>query len=473
MKKIFFIICLVGFGFSMTAQQEYGMHFMRDVWNSNYTNPGLSPYQTFFIGGTSLGASLSLKGLGNTPIFLEEADGRFAPNYQGIIDYVSDDVRIRNNISAELFSVGFKAKKLFFSLNATTKANMQIGLPANIFQLAWYGNEAFIGEELEFGPSFSFDAYQELGLGINYSFNRKMSAGIRVKRLTGIVSVATASHQLSLETGEDYYQTIARTNYVANISSPFLDIVAPFDGKLLNTRAELNQSALDDITQNYQFPQGNAGWGIDLGASLNIKDRIEISASVLDLGFINWTNGVSGLQTSGTFQFDGLELSEAANNGVVSFSPVYDSIQNLLVISSVPGTEFRKNLSPKIYLSALAKYGYWQLGGMLYNEFSQDGIVSSVGLSGRYVRDNRFSLGAVYAYHDGRFDNLGVNGTLRLGPLQLHLLVDNVLFVFRPDHFEYTNIRAGANIVFGTKKMKNYRKGRSDTPAPPENPETR
>lgn len=466
MKKILFIICLVSFSYAASAQQ-YSMHFLRDVWNSNYTNPGLSPRQTFFIGGTSVGASLSLKGLGGVQLFTEEADGSFTPNLKSIIENIDEDVRLRASSSLEAFSFGFKVKKLFFSFNTTTKLNAQITLPKDIFEVGYHGNEKFIGQTIDIGPGLSLEAYQELGLGVNYSFNRKLSAGIRAKRLIGIASAFTSENELRLSTGDEYYAIQAQTNYVANISSPFLNIVAPADGRVENTDVEFNQDAVDALAQDFQLPKGNAGWGFDLGASYNIKDKFEFSASVLDLGYINYSNGVSGLKTSGTFNFDGLDLKEAVKGNNVSFGSVYDSLRNLLVVEEVGGSTFRKPLAPKMYLSALAKFGYWELGGMWYNEFTSDGLVSSIGLSGRYVQAGKFSLGAVFAYHDNRFDNLGVNGTIRLGPLQLHLLVDNVLVFVRPEYFEYTSVRVGANIVFGNKKMRKFRKGRMDEPAAP------
>lgn len=475
MKKIFILSYILCFSFVLHAQQEYSMHFLRDVWNSNYTNPGLAPRQTFFIGGLSAGGSLSIKGLGNTAVFVEQSDGIYSPNFQEIIDNVDEDLRIRGNAVAEEFGIGFKIKKFFISFNTATKVSVQVNLPKNIFELAWRGNEPFIGETVEFGPSFSIDAYQELGLGVNYSFNRKLSAGIRVKRLIGIMSAFTSSDELSLSTGTNHYETSINTNYVANISTSFLNIVAPEDGQILNTEGSVDEIALDEIIQNYNLPSGNSGWGVDLGVSMNLKDRFELGLSVLDLGYINYNTGVSGLQSSGSFNFDGLSFSEAVNGSTISFAPVLDSLSSLLSIQDVPGTTFRKELAPKIYLSGLFKYGFWELGGMFYNEFSNDGLVSSIGLSGRYVLDNRFSLGAVYAYHDGRFDNIGVNGTMRLGPLQLHVLVDNIFPLFKPERLEYTNVRAGLNIVFGSKKMRKFRKGRKDKikPPTPPNAETR
>ncbi len=475
MKKIFILSYILCFSVVLHAQQEYSMHFLRGVWNSNYTNPGFSPRQTFFLGGVSGGASVSIKGLGSTPVFVEQSDGVYSPNFQEIIDNVDEDLRIRGNAVADEFAIGFKAKKWFFSLNTATKVSAQVNLPKNIFELAWYGNEAFIGETIEFGPSFSIDAYQEIGLGVNYSFSRKLAAGVRVKRLIGIMSAFTSSDELSLSTGTNHYETSINTNYVANISTSFLNIVAPDDGQILNTTASVDEDALDDITQNYNLPQGNSGWGIDLGVSMNFKDRFELSASVLDLGYINYNTGVAGLQSSGSFNFDGLSFEEAVNGSTISFAPVLDSLSGLLSIQDVPGNTFRKQLAPKVYLSGMVKLGLWELGGMFYNEFSNDGLVSSIGLSGRYVLDGRFSLGAVYAVHDGRFDNIGVNGTMRLGPLQLHVLVDNIFPLFRPERLEYTNVRAGVNIVFGTKKMKRFRKGREDKIAPPvpPNSETR
>lgn len=474
MKKIIILISCVSLTLTGFAQEEYSMHFMRNVWNSNYTNPGFQPYQTFFIGGTSVGTSLSLKGLGGTQLFSEDTSGAYVPNYQDIIDNVDEDLRIRSSVSAELFGVGFKVKKLFFSFSTSAKASAQVTLPKDLFELAWYGNEQYIGQTVEFGPQVNIEAYQELALGVNYTFSRKLSAGIRAKRLLGIFSATTTEHDLALTTGTNHYSATLDANYVANISSSFLNIVAPPSGKILDTDATFNQAALDNITQNRQLPSGNTGWAADLGVSLNLKDRLELGLSVLDLGYINWTNGVSGLQTTGTYNFDGLTLEQSSQGGSISFVSVQDSFINLLNVSNIAGSTFRTTLAPKIYASALIKYGKWEVGGMWYNEFSGGQIISSIGLSGRYNLDDKLSFGAVYAYHDGHFDNIGGNLAFRLGPLQLHLLVDNILPLFKPETIEYTNIRAGFNIALGTKKMTKFRKGRLDeaAPPPPSNSET-
>lgn len=473
MKRIHIIISILclSVGTQLGAQQEYSMHFMRDVWNSNYTNPGFMPQQTWFFGGVSTGASLSFKGLGDTPLFIEEEDGRFAPNYQEIIDNVDEEFRIRQNITADQFAFGFRVKRLFFSLNTATKVSTQVTLPRNFFEVGWYGNEAFIGEPVEFGPSVSFDAYQEFGLGVNYMFPKGIAVGARAKRLVGIIGAFTDRNQLTLETGESHYETNITTDYSVNISSPFIDIDAPENGRIFDIDTRFDSLALDNLL-GFNLPSGNGGWAFDFGATYAPSPRFELALSVLDLGYLNYNSSVSGLESSGTFSFDGLGFDEAVNENSVSFTSVYDSLQNLLTVTNSSGNSFRKTLSPKLYLSALTRVGFFELGGMMYNEFTNDGLVASFGLSARYVQEGRLSFGAVYAYHDARFDNIGVNTSFRLGPLQFHFLVDNIFPLFQPDRFEYTNIRVGTNFIFGTKKMKKIRREYSNPPPVlPTNPE--
>lgn len=454
MKHSLIIILCLFLSWSTWAQQEYGLHFMRHVSNANLTNPGFAPRQTFYVGGLSAGTDLSLRGLGNAALFTPDSANVYSPNYLGILNEMDEALNTRLGTKLE-FGAGLRLGKLFVSINANTKLVSQIDLPRTAFEMAWYGNENAIGQTIDIGPAFSINAYQEIGLGLTYALSPQLSVGVRPKRLFGIASVYTSRNQLALTTGSDNYELTVDADYQANISSTFASVTPSADGIIENTSVAYDQEAF----RNLSIPEGNSGWAIDLGASYQLSNKLEVGVSILDLGYIDWNAGLSGIRAQGTYTFNGLDIEDAARGQSLSFSSVYDTLRNLVTLESNAGNAFRTTLSPKMYLSALLTLGYWELGGMYYYENTALGDnYSTIGLSGRYVIDDRFSFGGVYAYRNGGgFDNLGVNGTMRLGPLQLHLIIDNVLPVFKPERLEYTNIRAGVNLVLGTKKMRRIR----------------
>lgn len=434
------------------TQPEYGLHFMRNVSNANLTNPGFAPRQTFYVGGISEGFDLSLRGLGDATFFSADSNNVYSPNYFDLLNNMDEALQTRLGNKTE-FGIGARFGKLFVSVNSNVKINSQLDIPRTAFEMAWYGNENAIGQTVDIGPAFAVNAYLELGLGLTYAVSPQLSVGIRPKRLFGIASASTSRNQLNLTTGADNYDLTVDADYQVNMSSSFASVTPSPDGLIENTTFSFDES----IIRNPSVPQGNNGWGLDLGATYQLSQKLELGFSLLDLGYIDWNTGLSGLRAQGTYTFNGLDFNDAVRNDNVSFGAINDTLRSLINLQRTEeGTAFRTTLSPKMYLSALLTLGYWELGGMYYLENTTIGDdYSTIGLSGRYVIEDRFSFGAVYAYRNGgRFDNLGANGTMRLGPLQLHLILDNILPLFHPDRLEYTNVRAGFNLVLGTKKMR-------------------
>jgi hypothetical protein len=57
----------------------------------------------------------------------------------------------------------------------------------------------------------------------------------------------------------------------------------------------------------------NMGFGLDIGATYNISEKIMVSAALTDLGFIKWKTDVTNLQAKGRFEFSGIDLSDFIN----------------------------------------------------------------------------------------------------------------------------------------------------------------
>ena len=64
------------------------------------------------------------------------------------------------------------------------------------------------------------------------------------------------------------------------------------------------------------------------------------------------------------------------------------------------------------------------------------------------------NLGATYAFRSERLDNLGLNATLLLGPVQLMAATDNIITVFRLEDSHSANLRVGLNLLFGKIKRE-------------------
>ena len=184
-----------------------------------------------------------------------------------------------------------RAGKNRFSANITEHVQGRQRYDGSIFQLAIAGNEP--GQTLQFG-NFETDAihYREFGLGFNRSFlpdeneEDKLVVGTRVKYLFGLANVQTQYADVSLTTGteEELYALTTRANVHVNTSGLGL---------------------LEEDQEAYIYNTQNTGFGIDLGGTYQLNDRISFAASVINLGAITWKEDARSYTSNGSFTFSG------------------------------------------------------------------------------------------------------------------------------------------------------------------------
>jgi hypothetical protein len=69
-----------------------------------------------------------------------------------------------------------------------------------------------------------------------------------------------------------------------------------------------------------------------------------------------------------------------------------------------------------------------------------------------------FTLGGVYVIRNKRFDNVGVNTSLKIGPLQIVAATDNLLTLLQSSNSNTVNGRIGINLLFGQMEKEEQKK---------------
>ena len=70
------------------------------------------------------------------------------------------------------------------------------------------------------------------------------------------------------------------------------------------------------------------GLGLDLGAVYKLTDKINLSASITDLGYIKWKNEVTNLRANSTFKFSGFNITDVVNG-----TKTFDELKNDMIDS--------------------------------------------------------------------------------------------------------------------------------------------
>lgn len=144
----------------------------------------------------------------------------------------------------------------------------------------------------------------------------------------------------------------------------------------------------DDFTiANYLFNTKNMGAGIDLGLSYQITPQLEFSASIIDLGRINWNHNVNTMVFKGNHKFPEEYISELGDDYVTKktdFSTDKENMNDLFKIA----------IEQKPYSTTLPATFYAGLNYQL-NSTVNIGMVNRF-ISSKKLNQNSFSLTASY-----------------------------------------------------------------------------
>lgn len=220
----------------------------------------------------------------------------------GLDDYVSEEMflsglspvnSVRLSANGNVISVGGSGKRgLVFNFEVNVKSNNVLNVSKDVFSILKKGGDL---RGMQFSD-FSFDTrnYLEAALGFGKKCGN-LSLGFKVKALLGVAYADVSINQLSVS-GLESDLSINGTGDI-KVAATMLDYL--------------------DRNGNFVSPElgkiGYSGIGVafDLGAVYEVNEKLELSASVGDLGGINWqydTDGQLSLQYT-----DGFEVKVVGN----------------------------------------------------------------------------------------------------------------------------------------------------------------
>jgi len=413
---------------------------MRNVAQSNYTNPGIinKYHVNVSLPSVKLGyynSAFNLKDIytkeGSTVIF----------DVGNVISEMDDlNNRLLADLNADILAAAIQFGKIQVGVNYGIKTNASITYPKGLFHFLWNGNADTEGEMLQFGPGIDFSAFHEIGVNVAFQVNERFSVGTRMRLLGGLLSAHTESSTIELITDQENYGLTANTDYrLLSAGLQFDDVNG------LSTEQEIFEGAFGS----------NKGFAIDLGATYSLGNKLELQASILDLGSINWDSGVQELSSQGSMELVAVDIANMVN-GEDGETAVLDTLSQVFNFENTSSTSsYKTSLGAKTYVSATFKpvKGLY-LGALLYGEKNRTGFSPSFALSVNKEFGKVFSTGLVYSARKNAIGNLGMNMSLRFIGLQFFAVTDNVFTLFNVTKGNYYNYRFGVNLAFAKDKSK-------------------
>jgi hypothetical protein len=466
------------------SQNSQVMYYM-NLPQKHLLNPALTPSNSFYLGvpainGINLNINNNFFNFSDVIMPNQKGDSLISflhPGYNA--DNFLNKLKTRNSIEPEiniqLLSMGFRTgKDLYVSFDITERIQGSFALPKDLFVLALKGNGNFLDKTIDLsGLDASLKYFHEFGMGFSKNFGNRLRLGIRGKLLFGIANVSMNNQSLGLTVNNDYSWDL-NADLSASISGPvkvYMNNKNMIDSVVFdNKRFQKPGSDKTDINQviSYLTNTKNMGFGVDIGAVYQVTDRINISASIIDLGFINWKSDITNLQASSTFKFSGFNITDVAN-GTKTIDQLaqdmVDSLKNSFTINKdIKG--FRTDLPFGVLVGGSFNLSKSLSLGILSHSMNVGKkIREAVTLSANLNLGNALSTSVSYTAENYRFDNLGAGLAFRTGIFQFYVISDNIPVkwnkliidkgtILLPYSWNTINLRLGMNLAFGNKIKK-------------------
>jgi len=437
LQTFFVVLSIVTISLSSaSAQTDLGSYFMPGTWGANQLNPSLVDSAKFQIHLPVLSYHLYHSPEISLDDIIYKNGDQNVLSLDGVLDKLEDENEFYSSLDIQTLAVGIKLDKFFISLSHRLRLNSNLIYSKELAQLIWNGNAQFIGETVTFGPELFVNSFHEIGLGVQHQLTEKLGLGVKVKYLSGIGSIVTKRSDASLFTSDDIYQLTFNTDYALQTAS-FLSIDGVNDFNF----------TIDQFTLNNLF-SSNTGLGVDFGLNYQVNSKLNVSASVVDLGSITWKDDTKEYVSKGSYEYDGVDLSNFFADDSLEFDIKLDTLEQIFAFQETTTDSYKTKLNSAFYLSGQYELTDKLKLGILYRNIFGNNINDfAIALNVQYRILENIGFGINYAYLDGRADNLGLMGFARLGPVQIFGSSDNILGLISRNKNNDSNGRIGISIL--------------------------
>jgi hypothetical protein len=269
--------------------------------------------------------------------------------------------------------------------------------------------------------------YNEYAIGYSHAINDKLVVGAKVKFLAGMANAALTFDDLAFNTSAEAWGI--KVVGSADISAPF-DVQLDANGFPENFEENIDMGSPSELIDYAIKSSNNPGFGIDAGVDYQVIPRLKLSASIIDIGKINWKRNVTNLNLEGEYEFKGLnDLITTDGDGIVGVDEgVMDELEDTLkhVVSAIKTHDvFSNTLFPKVFFGAEYEFTKVLSLGVLYKaRFIREEVRQNVYFNANANFKRFLTLGVNYNYGFNSQNSYGSVIGIRLTPFYLYLAAD-------------------------------------------------
>ena len=216
--------------------------------------------------------------------------------------------RIVGQVGITVLSAGFKGFGGYNTIELNAKASFGVSLPYELFEFAKNtGNRSYDIGDISAGAI----SYAELAFGHSRNITKKLRVGAKLKVLLGAGRADVKMEDMKADLA-DANRWIVSGKATADVS------VKGFQYKEKTKDYKSKSGSYRYVNSAKVDGAGVAGFGlaVDLGAIYKINQDWKVSASLLDLGFISWSNDMQARNISDNMEFEGFHDVDVTKHGV-------------------------------------------------------------------------------------------------------------------------------------------------------------
>ena len=284
------------------AQTALSSYFLDGMLYNSKLNPAMKAERGYFslaVGNTSV---MTKGNVGITNFLYPRGENELATFMSGsvgadeFLNRMPENTKLGLNVDETIMALGFRMFGGYFSFDLSMHASADLSLPKGFFEFAKKG---FQESAYSFsGLNINSMNYAAATIGYSHDIFDGFRFGVNAKYLVGLAYANILVDKLNVELSGQRWMIESHAQAQA---AAYYDAKLKIDENNLISGVEFN-------TKDLLTHPSSSGFAIDLGFMYDMErfaPGLKLSASVVDLGFINWQYMMSGQSTDAKVEFNG------------------------------------------------------------------------------------------------------------------------------------------------------------------------
>lgn len=452
---------------NICAQNTNSLYFLENSPINSRLNPAMAPkYTGFGIGLSNFSFSFQ-SDIAVNDLFYPGDNGELYTFMHPEVDKdmflsrLNDNSMVKTTSSIDLFNLGVRInRRHYLSVHTGINFDFGVGIPKDAFRLLLKGMETDQAVTNFDMSKLSLDAmvYSKTGVSFATSPSEFISIGVGVNRLQGFANINMGFDKFTVDASQTQWNIISK-GYFQFTGPEEVAFSYSEDGYLNGIESGFEMNSSGELSNTaYSVSKVGSGYSVDLGVTIRPIDILKLSASLTDIGSLNWNKEyIQRAKSDGSFTYDGTDLNELVNNDSQQDDGIKldEELQQLTHFTKdVNVDSYKSKLTTKLNIGAElgSQFSKITLGVLSQTGFASNGKYTDLMVAANFKPGSLIQAALTYSLLHGETNSFGAAANIKLLFFNLHLSADYIPTTYTtnmmPVGNSYYNMQMGLNFMF-------------------------